>query len=383
MALLLVVTINGADELWPFVALAVVTGSLGALGNPAGRSLVPEIVPVEMLTGALALRSIAGQTATIAGPAIGGLLFAIKPESVYVLGFVLMLVSSALIVRVTAPPRTAASAALASHGGVLAGIRFIRRTPILLGAITLDLFAVLFGGAVALLPLFAQSILHVGPFGLGMLRSAVAVGALIGAIRLARRPMKSHAGRTLLLTVGAFGASMIVFGLSRWFLLSLLALAVSGFVDMFSMNIRSTMVALATPNHMRGRVNAVEGVFIGASNELGAFESGVAAALIGAVPGRRRRRRAHRRAGRLLALRVPVARGGRPARGHATGACARPPIEASPPLRGEVLVVRASRPSARPSSSRPRRTHARARRPRPPSRAGSATGRDTRSRPAA
>jgi hypothetical protein len=185
---------------------------------------------------------------------------------------------------VTAPPRTAASAALASHGGVLAGIRFIRRTPILLGAISLDLFAVLFGGAVALLPLFAQSILHVGPFGLGMLRSAVAVGALIGAIRLARRPMKSHAGRTLLLTVGAFGASMIVFGLSRSFLLSLLALAVSGFVDMFSMNIRSTMVALATPNHMRGRVNAVEGVFIGASNELGAFESGVAAALIGAVP---------------------------------------------------------------------------------------------------
>jgi hypothetical protein len=284
MALLLLVTINGADELWPFVTLAVVTGSLGALGNPAGRSLVPELVPVEMLTGALALRSIAGQTATIAGPAVGGLLFAIKPESVYVVGLVLMLVSSALLVRVTAPPRTAASAALASQGGVLAGIRFIRRTPILLGAISLDLFAVLFGGAVALLPLFAQSILHVGPFGLGMLRSAVAVGALIGAIRLARRPMKSHAGRTLLVTVGAFGASMIVFGLSRSFLLSLLALAVSGFVDMFSMNIRSTMVALATPNYMRGRVNAVEGVFIGASNELGAFESGVAAALIGAVP---------------------------------------------------------------------------------------------------
>jgi hypothetical protein len=284
MALLLLVTINGADQLWQFVALAIVTGSLGALGNPAGRSLVPEIVPVEMLTGALALRSIAGQTATIAGPAVGGLLFAIKPESVYVLGLVLMLVSSALLVRVTSPPRTQASAALANHGGVLAGIRFIRRTPILLGAITLDLFAVLFGGAVALLPLFAQSILHVGPFGLGVLRSAVAFGALIGAIRLARRPMQSHAGRTLLLTVGAFGASMIVFGLSRWFLLSVLALAASGFVDMFSMNIRSTMVALATPNHMRGRVNAVEGVFIGASNELGAFESGVAAALIGAVP---------------------------------------------------------------------------------------------------
>ncbi len=284
MALLLVVTINGADELWPFVALAVATGSLGALGNPAGRSLVPEIVPVEMLTSALALRSIAGQTATIAGPAIGGLIFAIKPEAVYALGLVLMLLSSLLLVHVTVPPSTATAAARAEHGGLLAGIRFIRSTPIILGAITLDLFAVLFGGAVALLPLFAQSILHTGPFGLGVLRSAVAVGALIAAVRLARRPLRGHAGRTLLLAVGAFGASMIVFGLSRSFLLSLLALAVSGFVDMFSMNIRSTMVALATPNHMRGPVNAVEGVFIGASNELGAFESGVAAALIGAVP---------------------------------------------------------------------------------------------------
>ena len=154
----------------------------------------------------------------------------------------------------------------------------------ILGAITLDLFAVLFGGAVALLPLFAQSILHTGPFGLGVLRSAVAVGALIGALRLARKPLGSHAGRTLLLVVGAFGASMVVFGLSHWFWLSALALAVSGFVDMISMNIRATTVALATPNELRGRVNAVEGVFIGASNELGAFESGAAAALLGAVP---------------------------------------------------------------------------------------------------
>jgi len=284
MGVLLLVTIGGADQLWQFVVLALVTGSLGALGNPAGRSLVPELVPVEMLTSALALRSIAGQAATIAGPAIGGLIFAIKPEAVYALGLVLMLLSSALLVHVTVPPSTATAAARAAHGGLLAGIRFIRATPIILGAITLDLFAVLFGGAVALLPLFAQSILHTGPFGLGILRSAVAVGALIAAIRLARRPLSGHAGRTLLLAVGVFGASMIVFGLSRWFWLSALALAVSGFVDMFSMNIRSTTVALATPNDVRGRVNAVESVFIGASNELGAFESGAAAALIGAVP---------------------------------------------------------------------------------------------------
>src|SRR4051794_33174001 len=284
MGLLLVVTIHGADQLWQFFALAVVTGTLAALGNPAGRSLVPELVPVEMLAGALALRSIAGQTATIAGPALGGLIFAIRPQAVYGLGLVLMLVSSALLLPVTPPPRATGGTRRPAHRGLLAGISFIRTTPILLGAITLDLFAVLFGGAVALLPLFAQSILHVGPFGLGILRSAVAVGALVAAIRLARRPLQGHAGQTLFLAVGVFGASMIVFGLSRWFWLSVLALGVSGFVDMFSMNIRSTTVALATPNHMRGRVNAVEGVFIGASNELGAFESGVAAALIGAVP---------------------------------------------------------------------------------------------------
>ena len=167
---------------------------------------------------------------------------------------------------------------------LLGGIRLIRATPILLGAITLDLFAVLFGGAVALLPLFARSILHTGPFGLGILRSAPAVGALVAGIRLARRPLGRHAGRTLLVVVGTFGVCMVVFGLSRWFWLSLVALAISGFVDMFSMNIRSTIAALATPNELRGRVNAVENVFISASNELGAFESGAAAALLGAVP---------------------------------------------------------------------------------------------------
>jgi riboflavin transporter FmnP len=167
---------------------------------------------------------------------------------------------------------------------LFAGVRFIRGTPVILGAITLDLFAVLFGGAVALLPLYAKSILHTGPFGLGVLRSMVAVGALVAGFRLARRPLGGRAGRTLLLVVGTFGASMVVFGLSRSIVLSAVALAVSGFADMYSMNIRSTTVALATPNSLRGRVNAVENVFIGASNELGAFESGAAAALLGATP---------------------------------------------------------------------------------------------------
>jgi MFS family permease len=282
-ALLLVVTVHGADELWQFVALAALTGATAGLGNPAGRSLTPEIVPTELLGGALALRSVAGQASSIAAPALGGLLFAIRPEVVYAVGIVLFLVSTVLILRITRPPRTA-FAERPDVESVLGGIRFIRRTPILLGAITLDLFAVLLGGAVALLPLFAKSILHTGPFGLGVLRSAIAVGALVAGIGLARRPLRERAGRTLLLVVGVFGASMIVFGLSRWFWLSALALAVSGFVDMYSMNIRLTTVAFATPNELRGRVNAVEGVFIGASNELGAFESGAAAALLGAVP---------------------------------------------------------------------------------------------------
>jgi MFS family permease len=285
MGLLLYVTISGADQLWQFVTLAVVTGVLAAIGNPAGRSLVPELVPAELLTGAIAMRSIAGQATTIGGPAVGGLLFALKPEAVYSVAIVLLVASSVMLFpiarpeiveRVEPPPPKLDS--------LLGGIRFIRSSPVILGAITLDLFAVLFGGAVALLPLFAQSILHTGPFGLGVLRSAVAVGALIAAVRLAHKPLGSHAGRTLLVVVGAFGASMVVFGLSKWFWLSALALAVSGFADMISMNIRATAVALATPNELRGRVNAVEGVFIGASNELGAFESGAAAALLGAVP---------------------------------------------------------------------------------------------------
>jgi hypothetical protein len=284
-ALLLLVTLDGARQLWQYVALAALTGLASGIGSPAQRSLTPEIVPTTLLGSALAMRSIAGQAASIAGPALGGLLFAIRPEVVYSVGIALFLWSAALMLSVVRPD------AIVRAGdppprleSLLLGIRFIRSTPIILGAITLDLFAVLFGGAVALLPLFAKSVLHTGPFGLGILRSAIAVGALIAGIRLARKPLGRRAGRTLLVVVATFGASMIVFGLSHWFLVSAIALAVGGFADMISMNIRATTVALATPNPLRGRVNAVENVFIGASNELGAFESGAAAALLGAVP---------------------------------------------------------------------------------------------------
>jgi MFS family permease len=180
--------------------------------------------------------------------------------------------------------RTPAAAEAPSLDSVLAGVRLVRRTPVLLGAISLDLFAVLFGGAVALLPVFAKDVLDVGPTGLGVLRSAPAIGAMLAGLYLARRPIQRYAGRTLLIVVAAFGVSMVVFGLSRSLWLSLAALAASGAVDMASMVLRSTIVPLVTPDELRGRVNAVEMVFISASNELGAFESGVAAALVGAVP---------------------------------------------------------------------------------------------------
>ncbi len=284
---LLVVTLEGARQLWPFLALAVATGVAGALGSPAGRAIPPEVVVPELLASAMALRSIGGQIAVIGGPAIGGVLFAIRPELVYGLAVALLAAGLGCILALGAPravERLPGAGPPPGLSSLLAGIGFIRRTPVMLGAISLDLFAVLFGGAVALLPVFARSILHTGPAGLGVLRSAPAVGALVAGAIITRRPLRNQAGKTLLAVVALFGASMIVFGLSRWFALSLVALAVSGFADMISMNIRSTTTALATPDPLRGRVNAVEMVFISASNELGAFESGVAAALLGAVP---------------------------------------------------------------------------------------------------
>ena len=281
--LLLVVTLHGAKALWAFIGLAFLTGAANAFGNPAARALMPELVPVDLLESALAIRSVAFQAATIAGPALGGILFAAHAASVYVVAIALY--GTALICAV-ALPRGVRASSVSERGleSLLGGIRFIRTTPVLLGAITLDLFAVLLGGAVALLPLFAKSILHTGPIGLGVLRAMPAIGALIGALILSRRPLGGRAGVKLLWVVGIFGGCMVVFGLSRSIWLSSAALALSGFVDLFSMNIRQTIVALATPNALLGRVTSVENVFISASNELGAFESGAAAALLGATP---------------------------------------------------------------------------------------------------
>jgi MFS family permease len=281
-ALLLVVTLHGARALWAFLALAGATGVANAIAWPAYGALTPELVPPELLPGAMALRSVASQTAVVAGPALGGVLFAVRPVSVYGVAVGLFLAAAAGIAAVRAPTleREPDAAGIAD---LVAGVRFVLRTRMLLGAIALDLFAVLFGGAVALLPVYARNILDVGPIGLGVLRSAPAVGALAAAVILTRRPLQRRAGPTLLVVVVAFGVATIVFGFSTWFPLSLAALAVSGFVDMFSVNIRATTVGLVTPNELRGRVTAVEMVFLSASNELGAFESGLAAKLLGTV----------------------------------------------------------------------------------------------------
>jgi MFS family permease len=279
---LLAVSLTASHLLWPYLLLAAATGSATALGLPAARALPPMLVPLDLIESAMALRSIAFQVGFAGGPALGGLLFAVQPELAYGAAAVLLACGFVSMTGVR-EPRTAAPETAGGADVLLAGFHFIRRTPVLLGAIMLDLFAVLFGGAVALLPLFARSVLHTGPIGLGILRTAPAVGALAAGILITRRPLRGRVGRTLLVVVAAFGASMIVFGLSHSFALSLGALAVSGFVDMISMNIRSTTLALATPNELRGRVLAIEMVFISASNELGAFESGVAAALLGAT----------------------------------------------------------------------------------------------------
>ena len=279
---LLVITLEGAHVLWPYLVLAAASGVAAVVGGPALNAMTPEIVPAELLAGAVALRSVAGQAAVVVGPAIGGLLFSIRAEVVYVVAAGLLVVALLAVLALKRRPAVVTDRA-PGVDELVAGVRFVLKTRIILGAISLDLFAVLFGGAVALLPVFARTILDVGPVGLGVLRTAPAIGALLAAGILTRRPLRQPAGPTLLVVVAVFGGSIVVFGLSRWFPLSLLALAVSGFADMISVNIRSTAVALVTPNELRGRVLAVEWVFISASNELGAFESGVAAAVFGTV----------------------------------------------------------------------------------------------------
>ena len=282
--LLLALSASGLSAVWPYFALALCTGVASALGAPASRAMTPTLIPAETLPSAMALNATGWQSAIVAGPALGGLLFTVSAELVYGVAAALSIAAVVCVLFVRERYRDPGLPERVSLQSLLAGVRLIRRTPVLLGAISLDLFAVFLGGAVALTPVFAQDVLHVGPVGLGLLRSAPAVGAIVAGAILARRPVSRRAGPTLLVVVAGFGVSMATFGFSRQMWLSLVALAGAGAFDMVSVVLRATILPLVTPDELRGRVNAVEMVFISGSNELGAFESGVAAALVGVVP---------------------------------------------------------------------------------------------------
>ncbi|MDP4300830.1 MFS transporter [Leptothrix discophora] len=264
------------------LALSVLLGVARAFQTPATQALPALLVPGDMLARAVALSSSGMQIAVIGGPALGGLLYAFGPAVVHgVCAGLLVIAFGCALGVVHARPRPDPDNK--GWSAVWAGVHYLRGQPVLLGAISLDLFAVLLGGATALLPIYAKDILHVGPWGLGLLRAAPAVGALSMSIWLARRPSLQHAGPVLFGAVAFYGLCMVGFALSTVFWLSLAVLALSGAADMISVVVRQTLVQLETPDAMRGRVSAVNSVFIGASNQLGEFESGATAAALGPV----------------------------------------------------------------------------------------------------
>lgn len=264
-------------------AIVFVIGAGRAFSKPTMSAMLPTLMPPSLLPCAVAGSASATQVAIIVGPAMGGFLYVAGPSVVYVTSCIMFILCSVLVslIKVETAPSKRENATLKS---VFAGIAYIRSKPAIFGAISLDLFAVLLGGATALLPVYAHDILHTNSVGLGLLRSAPAVGALSVALFLARNPLRGRIGRTMFIAVAIFGCATIVFGLSQSFILSLLALVVLGASDMISVVVRSTFVQLETPDAMRGRVSAVNSVFIGTSNQLGEFESGLTAAWFGAVP---------------------------------------------------------------------------------------------------
>jgi MFS family permease len=273
------------DRMDLLYCLLVLVGSARAFAGPAGQALLSQLVPEAELARAVARVSSAWQFATIVGPALGGFLYRLAPSVTWIYGLVagLMGLSAVLVlaIRVDAPagPRKAVS-----WSTVVAGVVYVARNPVLLGAISLDFLAVLLGGAVALLPVVARDVLHADATALGALRSAPAAGALLVGLALSRWPVRRHAGAIMLTCVFGFGLATVGFGLSRSLPLSLAMLALIGATDMVSVSVRQTLIQLRTPQEMRGRVSAVNLVFIGASNELGEFESGVTAAWLGVVP---------------------------------------------------------------------------------------------------
>ena len=276
-------TLAGIIDARLIFATVFVLGAARAFDMTSSQTLLPAVVPAALLPRAVAVVASSTQAATIAGPALGGVLYVVGPSCVYATCAALSLAATVLVLGIriarTTPKREPLSLAV-----MFAGIDFIRRNPIVLGALSLDLFAVLFGGATALLPIFARDVFAVGPWGLGLLRACPAVGALAVSLALMRRPLHAHVGRTMFAAVAAFGIATVVFAWSTSLVLSMAALALLGASDMISIVIRQTLVQLETPDAMRGRVSAVNALFVGTANRLGDFRAGAMAVWIGTVP---------------------------------------------------------------------------------------------------
>jgi MFS family permease len=283
--LLLRAALAGVHSVFPIYVVIVLLGVARSFNGPASRALLPQLVPEEHFPNAVAWGATFFQTATIVGPAAGGLIYAVSHGPAAVYGTAMVTSIAALLLTLRIKPRAITRRReRVDWKFVLAGLRYIWRQKLVLGSISLDLFAMLLGSAVALLPFYAGEILKTGPWGLGLLRCANGIGAGAMAIFIAYRPLRRRAGATMLWCVAAFGAFTVLFGISRSLVLSMVALVLVGAADMVSVVVRATLVQLATPDEMRGRVNAVDMVFIGASNELGQLESGFTAHLFGLVP---------------------------------------------------------------------------------------------------
>ncbi len=284
-ALLLVAALRAGHAIAPIYAVLVLVGTVRSFSGPVSRAFLPQLVPSEHFPNAVAWNASIFQGATILGPSLGGLAYALfrGPAGVYAMAVATAVVAFAFTLRIGARSKARAHEQI-NLDRVLAGLRYIWSRKLILGSISLDLFAVLLGGAVALLPVYARDILKTGPWGLGLLRCAPGIGAASMAFLLAHRPVRRRAGVTMLWCVAGFGLFTVLFGISRSLALSMVALLLVGATDMVSVVIRGVLVQIATPDEMRGRVNAVDMIFIGASNEFGQFESGVTASWLGTVP---------------------------------------------------------------------------------------------------
>jgi MFS family permease len=270
---------------WPFFTVIFVSGVARSFAQPARQALGAELIDRPLFANAVAWRSSTWQFAAVVGPALGGLIYGFtSPRVAYVADAIMMATALVAFWWIDYEARPATDQTETIGESLQSGLRFVFRESVLLSALTLDLFSVLLGGAEALLPVFADQILHVGPEGLGILRAAPAAGAVIASVYLAHRPPFKRAGRTLLKAVAVFALCIVGFGLSRSVLLSILLLGVSGMADNMSVLVRSTLLQVLTPQHLFGRVSSINSIFVGSSNELGAFESGVAAKLLGPVP---------------------------------------------------------------------------------------------------